>query len=108
MGVELPKSEYCAWLQHGEKVNAFPHGCDDWKDTHDGYWTAKGYSKAPLYTAVALTEAVEKAVSQYKADAERYRWLRTADNGDEVVVNGQLLVADKLDAAIDAAIREKS
>jgi hypothetical protein len=49
---ELPESEFCAWMHKGEAVNAFNHGVGDrarWD--YDGYWSKKGFDRAPLFTA---------------------------------------------------------
>lgn len=56
----------------------------------------------PLYSADQL--------AAYKQDAERYRWLRHGDNDDLVIVRNIedfLPRNDGLDAAIDAAMKEK-
>ena len=48
----LPEVEVVAtqWLQHGVMVNAFPR-IPESPEVYDpdGFWGAKGYSKAPLY-----------------------------------------------------------
>jgi hypothetical protein len=48
----LPQDRFCAWLLHGEPVNAFnwPVG-DPQKWDRDGYWASKGFTRAPLFTA---------------------------------------------------------
>jgi hypothetical protein len=43
-----------------------------------------------------------RAVNSDAIDARRYRWLRTEEGGGQMVINGELLVGNKLDAAIDA------
>lgn len=52
-------------------------------------------------------------VAELEADAARYRWLRHGDNDERVLMRGPihkdyvyLLRAEKLDAAIDAAMKD--
>ncbi len=51
-------------------------------------------------------EALQKERDGYKADAERYRWLRGC-NSDQLRVFGHY-ASDALDAAIDAAMKGQS
>lgn len=60
---ELPVERFCAWMQNGRTVNAFPHGVGDpAKWDYDGMFASKGYSRAPLYTLDQMREYGEACV----------------------------------------------
>ena len=68
----LPESQFCAWVQHGKVVNAFMHGVGDksrWD--HDGHWAAKGYDRAPLFTAEQYREGQRQAYAHGRGTAVR-------------------------------------
>jgi hypothetical protein len=50
--------------------------------------------------------ALEAENAELRKDADRYRWLQTTNTYSYVWVNGVGLFGDKLDAAIDAAMKE--
>nr|WP_319566272.1 hypothetical protein [uncultured Rhodoferax sp.] len=52
----LPEGECSEWLQHGKRVNAFPYPARPFTSHDAPYWAARGYSKAPLFTAAQMTE----------------------------------------------------
>lgn len=55
----LPDGECCEWLQHGRRVNAFPHPkkpMSEQSDYERKYWVPKGYDAAPLFTADQMRE----------------------------------------------------
>jgi hypothetical protein len=65
----LPTEECSEWLQHGKRVNAFPHrvrpmierGAND-----RAYWEAKGFDAAPLFTADQMREYGRQCASLAK------------------------------------------
>jgi hypothetical protein len=57
----------------------------------------------------AMKERAESAEAERDAlreDAERYRWLREQEEIPELLASADLATGDKLDAAIDAAMKE--
>jgi len=52
--------------------------------------------------------ALEVEAARLRKDAARYRWLQTTNTYSYVWVNGVGLFGEKLDAAIDAAMKEQS
>lgn len=78
----------------------------------------------PLFTPDQVLAAYEQGKAENAKDAERYRWLRHGDNDEHVLLthDGKLGVRpfdsrfdgvwlprnEKLDAAIDAALKESA
>lgn len=82
----LPESKFCAWLHHGKVVNAFSHGVGDrasWD--RDGYWSKKGYDRAPLYTAEQVQEAI--AADRRARQGEPVECLRCEGRGHHAVMD---------------------
>jgi len=50
----------------------------------------------------------EREIERLRKDAERYRWLRRGQHWSVIDGIGDILSADALDAAIDAAIRART
>lgn len=82
--------------------------------------TRWSYHDIPERVSALLTraETAERELAEAKGDAERYRWLRTRNEGNEINPPGPFAVsydnggpdymnAESLDAAIDAAIAAK-
>lgn len=58
-------------------------------------------------------DTLEARIKELEQDAARYQWLRYGDNDEEVIVKklsdkAFLLRMEKLDAAIDAAMKDQS
>ncbi len=91
----LPESEFCAWLQNGQVVNAFTHGVGEkarWD--HDGHWASKGYDRAPLYTAEQYRQGQRDAVAAYKRKHDALQEL--ADQAQENDMGyGDAVAADR-------------
>jgi hypothetical protein len=78
-GMVLPEPVACQWLQNGEMVNAFNHPPRADFD-HDGYWAEKGYSKAPLYTADQLRQAIADALAKQDVRAPMFKFRECEDS----------------------------
>ena len=67
-------------------------------DSFDGNFTEIAVTKS------AFTRQLERELAAEKADAERYRWLRTAGAWEsEIGMDALSENPDKFDAAVDAA-----
>ena len=73
----------------------------------------KGIYDTPIYTSPLSSEALQKdkaelieQLESYKADAERYRWLR-GDAGNEILEKlKNMIIFESFDEAIDQAMKE--
>lgn len=82
----------------------------------DRYAAAAAFAQSSgmgLHPDVARA-ALQSAIQALTKDAERYRWLRYGDNDEPLIKRGPvindfvyLLRMEKLDAAIDAAIKQE-
>lgn len=55
----LPEGECSEWLQHGQRVNAFPYPKKPMSEQCENerkYWVPKGFDAAPLFTADQMRE----------------------------------------------------
>jgi hypothetical protein len=62
----LPAENFCAWMNGDRASSAFTHAVGDpaiWDK--GGYWSSKGYRRAPLYTAEQVRQAQRDAVAAY-------------------------------------------
>jgi len=67
----LPGSDYTAWLKNGERCNAFPWSAESpLASDGDGYWAAKGFAAAPLFTAEQMHAYARAALPQDQAEAK--------------------------------------
>lgn len=70
----LPIENFCAWMNGDRADSAFTHAVGDpaiWDK--DGYWSRKGYSRAPLYTAEQVRQAQRDAVEPHMKRCDEMR-----------------------------------